>query len=303
MIHRLLNITRPLIVPDVETTGLDPKEARIIEVGFQVWTADGLQKEWRSLVNPGVPIPPEVTKITGIDDAQMHQCKRCGKTKSEHVKAELHTLSNEIESQRLICDITASDMTEWAPVPTFAQLAPNLAKGFSDCDFAGANVRYDLQVFAAEFDRAHVMWTYAGARIVDCNRLEQLGEPRNLSALYRKHTGKDATDAHQALADVRMTTEVIEAQLKKYATLPRDLDLLHKAQWGDAIDAEGFFKFVDGVPCFAKGKYANKTMQHVAKVDAQYYSKFMLGPNSTFGQDVKRLALDALAGKFPETKR
>ncbi len=165
------------------------------------------------------------------------------------------------------------------------------------------NVRFDLRMFQAEFDRARIAWTYAGARIVDAYKLESMGEPRNLSALYEKHTGKKPVDAHQALADVRMTTEVIEAQLKKYQTLPRDLDVLHKAQWGDLIDVEGKFRFVDGVACFGGwGKHANKSMERVAKEDPQYYSKFICGPGSDFSQDVKRLAMDALAGKFPEAK-
>src|SRR5665213_1290422 len=39
--------------------------------------------------------------------------------------------------------ITDADV---ADKPTFKQLAANLAKGFSDCDFGGQNVRYDLRV-------------------------------------------------------------------------------------------------------------------------------------------------------------
>lgn len=290
MIHRLLNIRRPLIVLDVEATGLDPKEARIIEIGFQIWTEVGLLKEWRSLVNPGVPIPPETTKIHNISDETFKRCRHCISLPQDH------------PAYQPSDDGTARCET-FAPWPTFAQLAPNLAKGFVDCDFAGKNVRYDLRVFAAEFARTRVMWSYASARIVDADRLEHLGEPRTLSALYEKHVGKKPVDTHQALADVRMTTELIETQLQKYQTLPRDLDVLHATQWPGWIDPDGKFKFVDGVPCFgAWGKHANKSMRLVAKIDPQYYTKFICGPTSDFSKDVKKLAMEAVAGRFPEVK-
>jgi DNA polymerase-3 subunit epsilon len=287
MLHQLLALTRPLIVPDVETTGLDAKDARIIEIGFQVWTSDGLQKEWRSLVNPGVPISPETTKVHGISDYAIKMCRECGFDNASHV-------GNASERGHA-----------FKPWPTFAQLAPNLAKGFTGCDFAGKNVRYDLKMFASEFARAGVAWSYLGARIIDADRLEQLGEPRTLSSLYRKHVDKEPEDAHQALADVRMTTEVIAAQLRKYQTLPRDLDLLHAAQWPGRIDPDGKFKFVDGVACFANwGKHAGKRMDdpsvNLRDRRGENYWDFIL--KSDFSPDVKTLARDAKFGRFPEAK-
>ena len=59
---------------DVETTGTDPSRDRITEVGVVAVDRDGdrLQvSEWSSLVNPGVPIPPEIRWLTGIDDAMV----------------------------------------------------------------------------------------------------------------------------------------------------------------------------------------------------------------------------------------
>lgn len=51
---------------DVETTGFDPSEERIIEVGI-VTLEDGVVVDrWGALVDPGKPIPPEVQELTGI---------------------------------------------------------------------------------------------------------------------------------------------------------------------------------------------------------------------------------------------
>lgn len=296
-LHQLLAIKRPLIMLDTETTGLDPKDARIIEIGFQVWTADGLQKEWRSLVNPGVSIPPETTKVHGITDAVVQGCRftdaddpsPCGEPQECHWFPSMEYGTTEADRP--------TDAHPFRPWPTFAQLAPNLAKGLTDVDFAGKNVRYDLRVLAAEMERAHTAWSYLDARIVDADRLEKLGEPRSLSHLYKKHVGRDPEDAHQALADVRMTTEVIEAQLRKYDALPRDLDLLHAAQWPGWIDPEGKFKFVDGVACIGQwGKWAGKPMRSVERS----YWQFII--DKDFSADVKKLAMDALMGVFPEVK-
>ncbi|GCD96277.1 MULTISPECIES: exonuclease domain-containing protein [Embleya] len=55
-------------VVDLETTGLDPQEARITEIAaVRVRGADRLG-EFATLVAPGVPIPEFITDLTGISD-------------------------------------------------------------------------------------------------------------------------------------------------------------------------------------------------------------------------------------------
>jgi DNA polymerase-3 subunit epsilon len=61
---------------DVETTGGSPLAARITEVGVVTVLAGApgappRVEEWSSLVNPGVPIPPEIRFLTGITDAMV----------------------------------------------------------------------------------------------------------------------------------------------------------------------------------------------------------------------------------------
>ncbi len=62
----------PLMLPgriaflDVETTGADPREDRITELGLVLVDAGEPVEEWSSLVNPGREIPPGIATLTGI---------------------------------------------------------------------------------------------------------------------------------------------------------------------------------------------------------------------------------------------
>lgn len=274
MIVDLLTLTRPFIIFDLETTGFRPDD-RVIEIGFQIYGPEGMMKEWRALINPLMPIPPGATAVHGISDAMVKGCRECGQGKDNH--------------------LIGDSCKEFLPCFTFAQLAPNLAMGFSGCDFGGKNVRFDLGKMAEEMARVNVPWSYAGARVICADRLEQLAEPRNLSALYTRRTSKAPLKAHSALDDVQMTAEVLDAQFRTFEQLPRDLDALHKLQWPDWIDSEGKFRFLDGVPkCWFGKRYKGQDMR---TIPTDFYT-WMLGQN--FSPEVKAIAADAVAGKFPQ---
>ncbi|MBI2077045.1 MAG: 3'-5' exonuclease [Euryarchaeota archaeon] len=56
---------------DLETTGL-PRWSRPVEVGARRFFADGHVEDFSMLVNPGIRVPSEVTRIHGITDAMVH---------------------------------------------------------------------------------------------------------------------------------------------------------------------------------------------------------------------------------------
>ena len=57
----------PLAALDLEATGVDTRTARIIEVGLFRFEADGSSAPLVDrLIDPGVPVPPKVTELTGI---------------------------------------------------------------------------------------------------------------------------------------------------------------------------------------------------------------------------------------------
>jgi DNA polymerase-3 subunit epsilon len=63
-----LNLTRPLAVIDLETTGTNVGSDRIVEICILKVYPDGKQEVKTYRVNPGIPIPPVVTAIHGISD-------------------------------------------------------------------------------------------------------------------------------------------------------------------------------------------------------------------------------------------
>ena len=65
---RHLKLERPLAVVDLETTGVDPRHDRIVEVGVLKVAPDAGPIRYRRLVHPGVPIPPAARAVHGIGD-------------------------------------------------------------------------------------------------------------------------------------------------------------------------------------------------------------------------------------------
>ena len=63
-----LSHVKPLAFIKVQTTGLNYLTDRIIELSITRVETDGQTKTGTRLVNPGVPIPAETTKVNGITD-------------------------------------------------------------------------------------------------------------------------------------------------------------------------------------------------------------------------------------------
>ncbi len=61
-----LSLKKPLIIFDLETTGLDLVKDRIIQVAWIKVYPDGKEERANILINPGREIPAEVTRITTI---------------------------------------------------------------------------------------------------------------------------------------------------------------------------------------------------------------------------------------------
>lgn len=63
-----LNIKNPLVVFDLETTGIDVVKDRIVEIAVLKIFPNGNRESKVRRINPGIPIPPEATAVHGITD-------------------------------------------------------------------------------------------------------------------------------------------------------------------------------------------------------------------------------------------
>ena len=61
-----ITLIRPIVFMDLETTGLSLTQDRIVEIAMLKVNPDGSNVKKRKLINPEMPIPPEVTAIHGI---------------------------------------------------------------------------------------------------------------------------------------------------------------------------------------------------------------------------------------------
>ena len=63
-----LNLKRPIVFFDLETTGVDTAKDRIVEISMVKVMPDGEQIVKTRKLNPGMHIPAEATAIHGITD-------------------------------------------------------------------------------------------------------------------------------------------------------------------------------------------------------------------------------------------
>jgi DNA polymerase-3 subunit epsilon len=66
------------VVVDLETTGLRPGTSHICEIGAVRVRELELEEEFQTLVNPGVPIGPAISALTGLRDAELRGQPRAG---------------------------------------------------------------------------------------------------------------------------------------------------------------------------------------------------------------------------------
>ena len=69
-----LKLDRPLVVFDIESTGVNPRQDRIIELAAIKVMPDGVEDRRCWLLNPTIHIPEETTLIHGISDEIVKDC-------------------------------------------------------------------------------------------------------------------------------------------------------------------------------------------------------------------------------------
>lgn len=241
-----LNLKRPIVFFDLETTGVNILTDRIVEISI-VKVSPGHEDKPEikcRRINPGMPIPPEATAVHHITDADV------------------------------------------ADAPLFKQIAHSLADFIRGCDVAGFNSnRFDIPLLDEEFHRAGVDFDFHKARFIDVQTIFHKQEPRTLVAAYRFYCDKDLEGAHSAQADTMATYEVLLAQLERYSDLPNDVESLAAfATPNRNVDLMGRLIYDDNDREIINfGKYKGQSASEVLSRDPGYYNWVMQGdfPNDT----------------------
>jgi len=198
-----------------------------------------------------------------------------------------------------ITGITPSDL---ANQPTFTQVADDIFHFIDLSDLAGYNSnRFDIPMLMEEFERAGIEFSLDNRRTIDVQRIFYRMEPRTLKAAYRFYCEKDLTQAHDALADVKATAEVLKGQLNKYRCVDLQLDdeVLREPVLNDVqalhnfttdpslLDVTQKLRYnLHGEVVFNFGRYNGKPVVATLLEDQDYYNWIM---KNEFSIQVKRL--------------
>jgi DNA polymerase-3 subunit epsilon len=199
----MLILTRPLVFFDIESTGLDTVNDRIIDIAFVKCGLDLRPIEQRHFrLNPGMPIPPASTAIHHITDA-------------------------DVQGAPLFKDVAAE---------MIAFLAGCDLGGYN-------LLRFDVPMLGMEFERVNMIYPDPDTKIVDAHKIFVKQEPRDLTAAYAFYCQKTLEGAHGALADTIATAEVFIGQVQRYQDLPDTMEGLHVFCESDQIvDPGGYLK-------------------------------------------------------------
>lgn len=267
-----LNLKKPLVVFDLETTGLDIVNDRIIQLSFIKVYPDGKEERGDHLINPGRHIPEMITELTGIDDEKVKDApsfKQISTTLAETFKG---------------CDFAGFNSNRF-DVP---MLAEEFLRAGIDFDFSKCRL-IDAQAIFHKMERRNLAAAYK---------------------FYCGRKMEEDFEAHRADQDTEATYRVLMGELDMYSKeqqdederiLPNDMDFLAEFSkqndnvdfagrmiWAPITDKEGKpLTDIDGKPqlqeVFNFGKYKDYPVAEVLKKDPGYYS-WMLGadfPNNT----------------------
>lgn len=250
-----LNLTRPLVFFDLETTGVNVGYDHIVEICLHKVNPDASEEQLVLRVRPvdatgkTIHIPEVTTAIHGIGDADV------------------------------------------ADKPSFKELAPKIADFIGDADLAGYNSnKFDVPLLVEEFLRAGYPFDWKTRRMVDVQNIFHKMEQRTLKAAYRFYCDKDLENAHSADADTLATYEVLKAQLDRYqgveytapdgsVTCPvvNDVDALSRftinGNWADLAGHIAYDQ--EHREVFNFGKHKGKPLEVVFAVEPAYYDWMM----------------------------
>lgn len=257
----LSNQNRPLAVIDIESTGTNPRQDRIIDLAIIKLMPDGAREKHVFRCNPGIPIPPEVEAIHHISNADVAQSP---------LFTEIATQIFELLKD---CDLGGFGIVRFdIPMLTEEFARAGLAFPADDCRVADAQRIFHKK---EPRDLTAALAFYCGEEHIDAHGAEAdvLATIKVLEAQTEKYP------------DLPRTIEGLDA----YCNIVRD------PAW---VDKSGKLKWVNNDIVINFGaQFIGQKLRDLAQNNAKFL-KWIL--KSDFPGDTKKIVADALDGKFPE---
>ncbi len=176
------------VVVDLETTGGSPASCEITEIGAVKVRGGERLGEFQTLVNPGVPIPPFISVLTGISDAMVGDAPRLGMA-----------------------------------LPAFLEFAGDSVLVAHNAPFDIAFLKAACAATGREWPGNRVLDTARLARQVVTRDEAPNCKLASLARLFRATTTPD----HRALSDARATVDVLHGMMERLGNIGvRSLDEL-----------------------------------------------------------------------------
>lgn len=265
-------LEHPLVVFDLETTGLFPRRDRIVEIAAVKINPDSSEETLEHLVNPTIPIPPETTAVHGISDDDVKACPTFA------------DLADEIYAFFEGCDVGGFNSDRY-DIPCLEEEFFRVGKNFA----AAIGKRIDVQRLYHRMeprDLSTALSFYCGRSHDGAHGA--LADARAtcdvLAAILEKARRAPAGDRYAEIAGKNM--DALDAYL-----VPQD---------PSNADRNGMLKWRDGVLYVNFGKKKGVPLKEIM-LNEPNFLKWILKGN--FDTDVKAIAQDALNGRLPRPPR
>ena len=266
-----LNLQKPLVVFDLETTGLDLVKDRIIQISFIKVYPNGLEERGNYLVNPGVPILPEITQLTGISNDDVKD------------KPTFQQLAAKLRDMFTGCDFAGFNSNHF-DIPL---LAEEFLRSGIDFDFSKCRLIDACTIFKKMERRnlASAYKFYCGRKMEDDFEAHRADQDTEATWRVLQAELDHYTEEHQRALGEDPEGRVLAndaASLAEFSRVNNNVDFAGRIVWGEAKDAAGK-TIVDaqGQPVLTEyfnfGKHKGKTVADVLRYDPGYYAWILQG--------------------------
>ena len=261
-----LNLTKPLVIFDLETTGLDLVKDRIIQISYIKVYPDGKEERGNELINPEKHIEPIITQLTGISDEDVKD------------KPTFKQLAQKLSDQFTGSDFAGFNSNNF-DIPL---LAEEFLRAGIDFDFSKCKLIDACSIFRKMERRnlASAYKFYCGRKMeedFEAHRADQ-----DTEATYRVLMGQLDKYAPGANEDPEKVLENNMQALADFSKMNKNVDFAGRIVWSEVKDADGNTVTDEkGEPkmieVFNFGKYKGMPVVEVLKRDPGYYGWILQG--------------------------